>query len=57
MNGTKATYQPVERDHDETFVYETVVDLSKLEPTVACHPDPGQRKKAKEMDLRQAVRR
>ena len=24
-------------------------DLSKLEPTVACHPDPGQRKKAKEM--------
>jgi 3-isopropylmalate/(R)-2-methylmalate dehydratase large subunit len=22
--------------------------LSKLEPTVACHPDPGQRKKAKE---------
>ena len=26
-----------------------VVDLSKLEPTVACHPDPGQRKKAKDM--------
>jgi len=25
------------------------VDLSKLEPTVACHPDPGQRKKAKDM--------
>jgi len=25
------------------------VDLSKLEPTVACHPDPGQRKKAREM--------
>ena len=24
-------------------------DLSKLEPTVACHPDPGQRKMAKEM--------
>ena len=23
--------------------------LTKLEPTVACHPDPGQRKKAKEM--------
>ena len=23
--------------------------LSKLEPTVACHPDPGQRKKAKDM--------
>ncbi|MHB1309900.1 MAG: aconitase family protein, partial [Limisphaerales bacterium] len=26
------------------------VDLTKLEPTVACHPDPGQRKKAREMD-------
>jgi 3-isopropylmalate/(R)-2-methylmalate dehydratase large subunit len=48
-NGTKATYEPVERDRDEKFVYEMVVDLSKLEPTVACHPDPGQRKKAKEM--------
>ena len=30
-------------------LYETVIDLDKLEPTVACHPDPGQRKKAKEM--------
>jgi 3-isopropylmalate/(R)-2-methylmalate dehydratase large subunit len=49
MNGTKATYEPVMRDRDEKFVYELVVDLSKLEPTVACHPDPGQRKKAKEM--------
>ena len=49
MNGTKATYEPVERDRDEKFVYELVVDLSKLEPTVACHPDPGQRKKAKDM--------
>ena len=25
------------------------MDLTKLEPTVACHPDPGQRKKAKDM--------
>ena len=49
LNGTKASYNPVERDRDEKFVYELVVDLSKLEPTVACHPDPGQRKKAKEM--------
>jgi 3-isopropylmalate/(R)-2-methylmalate dehydratase large subunit len=49
MNGTKSTYEPVTRDRDEKFVYELVVDLSKLEPTVACHPDPGQRKKAKEM--------
>ena len=28
------------------------MDLSKLEPTVACHPDPGQRKKAKDMDMK-----
>ncbi|HXC98021.1 MAG TPA: aconitase family protein, partial [Verrucomicrobiae bacterium] len=49
LNGTKATYQPVERDREEKFIYETTVDLSKLEPTVACHPDPGQRKKAKDM--------
>src|SRR5881394_773210 len=49
LNNTKATYQPVERDKDEKFVFEMTVDLCKLEPTVACHPDPGQRKKAKEL--------
>ncbi len=49
MNGTKATYEPVERDSGEKFVFEMVVDLDKLEPTVACHPDPGQRKKAKDL--------
>ena len=49
LNGTKSDYEPVTRDKDEKFVYEMIVDLSKLEPTVACHPDPGQRKKAKEM--------
>jgi 3-isopropylmalate/(R)-2-methylmalate dehydratase large subunit len=49
LNGTKSTYEPVARDKDEKFVYELVVDLSRLEPTVACHPDPGQRKKAKDM--------
>jgi 3-isopropylmalate/(R)-2-methylmalate dehydratase large subunit len=49
LNGTKASYDPVEADADQKFVYELVVDLSKLEPTVACHPDPGQRKKAKEL--------
>src|SRR5258707_1652183 len=49
LNGTKANYEPVPKDKDETFVYEMVVDLSKLEPTVACHPDPGQRKLAREM--------
>jgi 3-isopropylmalate/(R)-2-methylmalate dehydratase large subunit len=50
LNGTKSSYNPVERDRDEKFVYELVVDLNKLEPIVACHPDPGQRKKAKEMN-------
>lgn len=49
LNGTKNTYEPVERDAQESFVYELVVDLSKLEPTVACHPDPGQRKLAREL--------
>ena len=49
LNGTKATYDPVERDKSEKFVYDVTVDLSKLEPTVACHPDPGQRKRAKEL--------
>jgi len=49
LNGTKSSYEPVGRDTDEKFMYEMTVDLSRLEPTVACHPDPGQRKLAKEM--------
>lgn len=49
LNGTRSAYEPVERDRDEKFVYDVVVDLSRLEPTVACHPDPGQRKLAKEL--------
>ena len=49
LNGTKSTYTPVEPDKDQKFVYDLVANLDKLEPTVACHPDPGQRKKAKEM--------
>lgn len=50
LNNTRMNYEPVERDRDEKFVYELVVDLDKLEPTVACHPDPGNRKTAKEME-------
>jgi 3-isopropylmalate/(R)-2-methylmalate dehydratase large subunit len=49
LNGTRADYDPVERDAEETFFSELVVDLSKLEPTVACHPDPGNRKLAREL--------
>jgi 3-isopropylmalate/(R)-2-methylmalate dehydratase large subunit len=51
LNGTRSSYEPVERDDDETFFFETVIDLDKLEPTIACHPEPGNRKLAKEMDL------
>jgi 3-isopropylmalate/(R)-2-methylmalate dehydratase large subunit len=50
LNGTKATYEPVERDRDEKFIFDMTIDLSKLEPTVACHPDPGNRKLAKELN-------
>lgn len=49
LNNTKRTYEPVEPDKDQKFIYELVVDLSRLEPLVACHPDPGRRKKAKEL--------
>jgi 3-isopropylmalate/(R)-2-methylmalate dehydratase large subunit len=49
LNGTRQTYQPVERDRKEQFVYELTVDLSALEPLVACHPNPGQRKLAREL--------
>ena len=47
-NGTRATFEPVEIEPDQKFVYDKMFDLSKLEPTVACHPDPGQRKLARE---------
>ncbi len=50
LNGTRAAYTPVERDRDEAFIADLVVDLNRLEPTVACHPDPGQRKLAKQME-------
>ena len=49
LNATKTSYEPVTRDKAEKFVYELTVNLAKLEPTVACHPDPGQRKLAKEL--------
>jgi 3-isopropylmalate/(R)-2-methylmalate dehydratase large subunit len=48
-NGTKSEYTPVEIDKEQSFVYDDVVDLSKLEPTVAQHPDPGHRALAKEL--------
>jgi len=48
-NGTKQDFEPVELDREQSFSYDKVFDLSNLEPTVACHPDPGNRKLAKEM--------
>ena len=49
LNGTIENYEPVVADAAQKFVFETVVNLDQLEPTVACHPDPGQRKRAKEL--------
>jgi 3-isopropylmalate/(R)-2-methylmalate dehydratase large subunit len=48
-NGTKNSFEPVEVDAEQSFIYDKTFDLSKLEPTVACHPDPGNRKLAREM--------
>lgn len=47
-NGTCPAYDPVEADRDQKFVYDKAFDLSKIEPTVAKHPDPGQRALARE---------
>ena len=49
VNGTKSVYDPVLCDKEQKFIYDKRFDLSKLEPTVALHPDPGQRKLAKEL--------
>ncbi|OAI41369.1 3-isopropylmalate dehydratase [Verrucomicrobia bacterium SCGC AG-212-E04] len=48
-NGTKSDYQPVELDRDQQFTYDQVIDLSQLEPTVAMHPNPGNRAAAKSL--------
>jgi 3-isopropylmalate/(R)-2-methylmalate dehydratase large subunit len=48
-NGTKSAYDPLFCDKEQKFIYEKAFDLSKLEPTVACHPNPGNRKLAKEL--------
>lgn len=47
-NGTQSTYEPVLVDADQHCIYEKTIDLSKLEPTIAKHPDPGQRALARE---------
>src|ERR1700751_4303906 len=50
LNGTKADYNPVELDKDQKVIFDKVYDLSKLEPTVAMHPNPGNRGLAKELE-------
>lgn len=47
LNGTRSSYEPVERDAEENFISDMTINLSELEPMVACHPDPGQRQPAK----------
>ncbi len=48
-NGTKNSFEPVQLDREQVFVYDKTFDLSKLEPTVAMHPDPGNRALAKNL--------
>jgi 3-isopropylmalate/(R)-2-methylmalate dehydratase large subunit len=48
-NGTKSTYEPVELQADQDLVYDALINLDELEPTVAQHPDPGNRALAKEL--------
>jgi 3-isopropylmalate/(R)-2-methylmalate dehydratase large subunit len=50
-NGTKTKYDPLFCDREQKFFYDKSFDLSKLEPTVACHPNPGVRKLAKELNI------
>src|SRR5205085_4956257 len=42
-------FEPVEVDREQAFMYDKTFDLSKLEPTVAMHPDPGNRALAKDL--------
>jgi 3-isopropylmalate/(R)-2-methylmalate dehydratase large subunit len=49
-NGTKSEYDPVEIDRDQKLIFDRVYDLSKLEPTVAMHPNPGNRALAKSLE-------
>lgn len=49
LNNTHPKYTPVEPDREQKFVSELVVELDKLEPVVACPPDPSRCKKAAEL--------
>jgi 3-isopropylmalate/(R)-2-methylmalate dehydratase large subunit len=47
VHGTQRPYEPVEPHPDARYAYDTTIDLSALEPTVALHPDPAQRAPAR----------
>lgn len=49
LNNTNSQFNPVEPDKHQKFVSEHVVVLDRLEPLVACPPDPSQCKKAAEL--------
>src|SRR6202048_2663728 len=49
-NGTKSEYEPAELDTDQSFIFDRGYDLSKLEPTVAMHPNPGNRSLEKSLE-------
>lgn len=48
-NGTQTEYEPVGQDLSAPVEREIRIDLSRLEPTVALHPNPGNRRTAREV--------
>jgi 3-isopropylmalate/(R)-2-methylmalate dehydratase large subunit len=48
-NGTKSEYAPADLDREQKFIRDQVIDLASLEPTVAMHPNPGNRAAAKSL--------
>lgn len=50
VSGTQSDYEPAEVEKDQKFVFDKVYDLSKLEPTVAMHPNPGNRALARTLE-------
>jgi len=48
LHGTTRPYEAPEADPQASYVRELTVDLSRLEPTVALHPDPAQRNLARQ---------
>jgi 3-isopropylmalate/(R)-2-methylmalate dehydratase large subunit len=49
-NGTKNNYDPVELDKNQKFIFDRVYNLCELEPTVAMHPNPGNRALARTLE-------